>query len=62
MATLMTVTTLKDALRQVKRLIREPEHVFVDMGYRGHNYTGGTQGHVGKRRRGRKPQKVCGDG
>jgi IS5 family transposase len=30
-----------------------PEHVFVDMGYRGHGYTGGVSVHVDKRRRGR---------
>lgn len=45
--------TLKEALRQVKRVIREPEHVFVDMGYRGHNYRGDTEVHVDRRRRGR---------
>jgi IS5 family transposase len=30
----------------------EPEHVYVDMGYRGHDYEGGCQIHVGRRRRG----------
>jgi len=50
--------TLKDALSQVERLIREPEHVFVDMGYRGHNYSGDTQIHVDKRRRGRTAKSM----
>jgi IS5 family transposase len=44
--------TLKEALKQVKRVIREPEHVFVDMGYRCHNYRGDTEVHVDKRRMG----------
>jgi IS5 family transposase len=43
--------TLKDSLQQIKRITGEPEHVFVDMGYRGHNYRGDTQVHVDKRRR-----------
>ncbi len=30
----------------------EPEHVYVDMGYRGHDYEGGCEIHVGRRRRG----------
>ena len=30
----------------------EPEHVYCDMGYRGHDYEGGCQVHVGRRRRG----------
>ena len=50
--------TLKQALRQVKRVIREPEHVFVDMGYRGHNYRGDTQVHIDKRRRGRTAKSL----
>jgi len=50
--------TLKDVLRQVKRVIREPEHVFVDMGYRGHNYRGDTEVHVDKRRRGRTAKSL----
>ena len=44
--------TLKDALEQVERLVQTPEHVFVDMGYRGHNYEGEGAVHVDKRRRG----------
>jgi IS5 family transposase len=50
--------TLKQALRQVKRVVIEPEHVFVDMGYRGHNYRGDTQVHVDKRRRGRTAKSL----
>ena len=50
--------TLKEALKQVKRVIREPEHVFVDMGYRGHNYRGATEVHVDKRRRGRTAKSL----
>ena len=50
--------TLKQALRQVKRVVREPEHVFVDMGCRGHNYRGDTEVHVDKRRRGRTAKSL----
>ena len=50
--------TLKQALKQVKRVIREPQHVFVDMGYRGHNYRGDTEVHVDKRRRGRTAKSL----
>ena len=44
--------TLKETLEQVERLAQPPEHVFVDMGYRGHNYEGEIEVHVDKRRRG----------
>ena len=40
--------TLKDALK----------HVFVDMGYRGHGYTGEVNVHVDKRRRGRTAKSL----
>src|SRR5918994_3382579 len=30
----------------------EPEHAYVDMGYRGHDYEGECEVHVGRRRRG----------
>ena len=50
--------TLKDALSQVERVVRKPEHVFVDMGYRGHNYRGETDVHVDKRRRGRTAKSL----
>lgn len=45
--------TLADALAQVERICREPEYVFVDQGYRGHNYEGDIEVHVDKRHRGR---------
>lgn len=38
--------------RIVARSGTEPEHVYVDMGYRGHDYEGGCEIHVGRRRRG----------
>jgi len=44
--------TLKAALEQVERITTTPEHAFVDMGYRGHNYEGECEVHVDKRRRG----------
>ena len=50
--------TLKAALTQVKRIKKEPEHVFVDMGYRGHNYRGNTEVHVDKRKRGRTAKSL----
>lgn len=50
--------TLKGALEQIERISRTPEHVFVDMGYRGHGYTGDAQVHVDKRRRGRTARSL----
>ena len=50
--------TLKDAIKQVERIARRPEHVFVDMGYRGHGYTGAVDVHVDKRRRGRTARSL----
>ena len=50
--------TLKDALEQIERICQRPEHVFVDMGYRGHGYTGKAQVHVDKRRRGRTARSL----
>jgi IS5 family transposase len=50
--------TLKDSLQQVKHVAGEPEHVFVDMGYRGHNYRGDAQVYVDKRRRGRTAKSL----
>lgn len=44
--------TLDDALGQVERIAQCPEHAFVDMGYRGHDYKGPCEVHVDKRRRG----------
>ena len=50
--------TLKDALNQVHRVAGLPEHAFVDMGYRGHGYTGEVNVHVDKRRRGRTARSL----
>ena len=50
--------TLKDALSQIERIARPPEHVFVDMGYRGHGYTGDITVHLDKRRRGRTAKSL----
>jgi IS5 family transposase len=44
--------TLADAIGQVEKIARRPRHAFVDMGYRGHNYTGEVEVHVDKKRRG----------
>jgi len=44
--------TLNAAIEQVKRIAKEPEQAFVDMGCRGHNYEGPCEVHVDKRRRG----------
>jgi transposase, IS5 family len=46
--------TLNDALEQAKRIAGNTlEHAFVDMGYRGHGYSGEVEVHVDKRHRGR---------
>jgi len=50
--------TLKDALEQVQRVAGLPEHVFVDMGYRGHGYSGEAKIHVDKRRRGKTAKSL----
>jgi IS5 family transposase len=50
--------TLKEALNQVDRVAGCPEHAFVDMGYRGHAYSGETEVHVDKRHRGRIAQSL----
>lgn len=36
----------------------EPEHAYVDMSYRGHDYEGGCEVHVGRRRRGSIPKAL----
>ncbi len=53
--------TLSDALDQIDRIAGNPEYAFVDMGYRGHGYTGEVNVHVDKRKRGTL-QKVYGVG
>jgi len=51
--------TLKEQLEQVQRMTPVAvKEAYVDMGYRGHNYEGGTQIHVDKRRRGSTPKKL----
>ena len=50
--------TLSETLAQVERLSRSPEHVYVDQGYRGHDYDGESLVHVDKRRRGRTARSV----
>lgn len=51
--------TLNTTMGQLTRLSgREPQHAFVDMGYRGHTYDGECPVHVDKRRRGRIPHST----
>jgi IS5 family transposase len=50
--------TLTEALSQVERIAGEVQHVFVDMGYRGHGYEGKAQVHVDKRRRGKTSRSL----
>jgi len=50
--------TLTDALSQVERIGSRPDHAFVDMGYRGHDYEGSVAVHVDKRRRGRTAKSL----
>ncbi|SHO53745.1 Transposase DDE domain-containing protein, partial [Desulfopila aestuarii DSM 18488] len=50
--------TLSKTLAQVTKLVQSPEYVFVDQGYRGHDYTGEIEVHVDKRRRGRTPKRI----
>ena len=51
--------TLAEQMKQVKSMIGERVgEVHVDMGYRGHDYTGRATVHVDKRRRGRTPRSL----
>jgi IS5 family transposase len=50
--------TLPEALDQVERIVQRPQQVFVDMGYRGHTYSGPVEVHVDKRRRGRTAKSL----
>lgn len=50
--------TLAGALSQVERIARQPEHAFVDRGYRGHGYQGDVNVHVDKVRRGRTARSL----
>src|SRR5215213_9483363 len=45
--------TLQDTMDRILSITGiEPEHAYVDTGYRGHDYEGGCEIHVGRRRRG----------
>ena len=50
--------TLSRALSQVERIAKQPEHAFVDRGYRGHGYQGDVEVHVDKVRRGRTARSL----
>ena len=50
--------TLTEALEQVERIMVSPAHVFVDRGYRGHDYEGSARVHVDKPRRGSTPKSL----
>lgn len=50
--------TLKTTIEQVEKLSQTPEHVFVDRGYRGHDYSGDIKIHVDKQRRGRTKKSL----
>lgn len=51
--------TLAATLEQIGRVAaRSPEHVFVDQGFRGHDYSGPIQVHVDKQRRGTLPRRL----
>jgi hypothetical protein len=51
--------TLAEQMKQVEKLLgKQIKEVYVDMGYRGHDYAGQAAIHVDKRRRGRTPQAL----
>jgi IS5 family transposase len=50
--------TLGKTLEQVSRFVKSPEQVFVDRGYRGHDYSGEIAVHVDKQRRGRTSKSL----
>ena len=50
--------TLSGALSQVERIGKKPEYVFVDRGYRGHDYHGEIEVHVDKVRRGKTARSL----
>lgn len=50
--------TLQKTLDQVAELAKTPDHVFVDRGYRGHDYSGDAVVHVDKQRRGKTPKSL----
>lgn len=50
--------TLSQTIKQVKHIAIEPEHIFVDRGYRGHNYKGKATVHIDKIRRGKTSKSL----
>lgn len=53
------VNTPRSTLTHLTRLVgRKPEHVLVDMHYRGHGFEGKCTVHVDKRHRGRLPKST----
>ena len=50
--------TLAATLEQVERLARRPAQVYVDRGYRGHDYQGPIQVHVDRGRRGKLAKRL----
>ncbi len=50
--------TLEATFKQLEKIAKLPEHVFVDRGYRGFSYEGPIQIHVDKQRRGRTPKSL----
>ena len=50
--------TLDKTIAQVRRISRRPQEVFVDRGYRGHDYSGDATVHVDKQRRGRTSRSL----
>lgn len=50
--------TLSRTIEQVTRLVKSPEEVFVDRGYRGHDYSGKSAVHIDKQRRGRTSKSL----
>lgn len=50
--------TLNKTIEQVAKLSVNPDHIFVDRGYRGHDYSGVSTVHVDKQRRGRTSKSL----
>ena len=51
--------TLFSAIEQIERLLgKSPQSIFVDRGYQGHNYTGHSEVHVDRLRRGKTPRRL----
>jgi IS5 family transposase len=50
--------TLAATMEQVVRVARQPESIFVDRGYRGHDYAGAAEVHVDRQRRGKIAKRL----